>query len=171
MNKKYVSFDYSQIEAYLHKFEELRPRVEQVINNVLNEWGIIFLNKVTDNIIECKSVVTSNMIASFTFGDTNSIWEVDKNSITVGSKVRYAYLVENGHWNMGENVTHRFIPGYWKSGDTGDKFVYDPTAKGGMMLKLQYIEGKKFFAKALLEMEGQIGEIFDSYMAELLDIF
>ena len=67
---------------------------------MLNEWGIIFLNKVTDNIIECKSVVTSNMIASFTFGDTNSIWEVDKNSITVGSKVRYAYLVENGHWKM-----------------------------------------------------------------------
>ncbi|EKC73481.1 hypothetical protein OBE_02368, partial [human gut metagenome] len=115
--------------------------------------------------------VTSNMIASFTFGDTNSIWEVDKNSITVGSKVRYAYLVENGHWNMGEDVTHRFVPGYWKSGDTGDKFVYDPTAKGGMMLKRKYIEGKKFFAKALLEMEGQIGEIFDSYMAELLDIF
>ena len=163
MNKKYVSFDYSQIEDYLHKFEELRPLVEQVINNVLNEWGIIFLNKVTDNIIECKSVVTSNMIASFTFGDTNSIWEVDKNSITVGSKVRYAYLVENGHWNMGEDVTHRFVPGYWKSSD--------PTAKGGMMLKRKYIEGKKFFAKALLEMEGQIGEIFDSYMAELLDIF
>ena len=78
MNKKYVSFDYSQIEDYLHKFEELRPLVEQVINNVLNEWGIIFLNKVTDNIIECKSVVTSNMIASFTFGDTNSIWDVYK---------------------------------------------------------------------------------------------
>ena len=72
---------------------------------------------------------------------------------------------------MGEDVTHRFVPGYWKSGDTGDKFVYDPTAKGGMMLKRQYIEGKKFFAKALLEMEGQIGKIFDSYMAELLDIF
>ena len=40
-----------------------------------------------------------------------------------------------------------------------------------MMLKRKYIEGKKFFAKALLEMEGQIGEIFDSYMVELLDIF
>lgn len=155
MNKKYVSFDYSQIEAYLHKFEELRPRVEQVINNVLNEWGIIFLNKVTDNIIECKSVVTSNMIASFTFGDTNSIWEVDKNSITVGSKVRYAYLVENGHWNMGEDVTHRFVPGYWKSGDTGDKFVYDPTAKGGMMLKRQYIEGKKFLLKLFWKWKGK----------------
>ena len=62
MNKKYVSFDYSQIEDYLHKFEELRPLVEQVINNVLNEWGIIFLIKVTNNIIECKSVVTSNMM-------------------------------------------------------------------------------------------------------------
>lgn len=61
----------------------------------------------------------------------------------------------------------RFVPGYM----VGEKFVYDSSAKSGIMLKQRFIKGKRFWEKGIgiIEkmlpglMEKKVQQWFDSY--------
>ena len=49
-------------------------------------------------------------------------------SLEVGTNVKYAKWVNDGHKANPDGVASRFIPGKW----VGDRFIYDPNAKEGM---------------------------------------
>ena len=69
---------------------------------------------------------------------------VDDGSDEIYNNTEYAAHVEWGH-----RQKKRFVPGYWK----GDRFVYDPSAKTGMMLRPKFIDGAKMLHKAMDETE------------------
>ena len=55
-------------------------------------------------------------------------------TVVVLNNLQYASYVEYGH----RQQPGRFIPGYWES----DRFVYDPDAEGGMVLKKNWVKGR-----------------------------
>lgn len=57
-----------------------------------------------------------------------------------GRNIPYAAAVEFGH----RQTPGRFVPGRW----SGDKFIYDRTAKGGMVLKKSYVRGSHYMERA-----------------------
>ena len=57
------------------------------------------------------------------------------------AKEEYAPWVNEGH----DQQPGRFIPGEWK----GDRFIYDPDAKTGMVLKKSHVEGLHFLEHGL----------------------
>lgn len=69
--------------------------------------------------------------------------------VEVYNNTEYAAHVEWGH-----RQKKRFVPGYWK----GDQFVYDPSAKTGMVLKEKFVDGSKMLHKAMEETEDNIRE-------------
>lgn len=57
-----------------------------------------------------------------------------------GKDVPYAAAVEYGH----KQKVGKFVPGRW----SGDRFIYDRTAKTGMVLKTPYIKGSHYMQRA-----------------------
>ena len=62
-------------------------------------------------------------------------------TIEAYSPEEYAPWVNDGH----SQQPGRFIPGEWK----GDRFIYQPGAKTGMVLKKSHVKGLKFLEKGL----------------------
>jgi hypothetical protein len=56
----------------------------------------------------------------------------------------YATWVNDGH----RQRPGRFIPGHF----INNRFYYDPTAKGGMVLRKPFVKGRLFVEKGILEM-------------------
>ena len=75
------------------------------------------------------------------------VWELSDGDLTleVGTNVEYAGYVNDGHWTNPKGVQRRWVPGYWE----GDRFIYDPSAKTGMLLKQHWVEGAHYFESAL----------------------
>lgn len=75
------------------------------------------------------------------------------------NKMEYATWVNDGH----KQKPGRFIPGYWAS---TRRFVYDPNAKGGMVLKQKWVKGRFFVEKGILSI-ASVTEIEQIIMREL----
>ena len=68
-------------------------------------------------------------------------------AVEIYNNTEYAADVEWGHRQ------HKcWVPGAWKGG----RFVYDPNAKTGMMLKEKFIEGAKMLHTAMDETKAEI---------------
>ena len=80
---------------------------------------------------------TRLLLASFEKGGQDGVWLLSDGdlSLEVGTNVKYAKWVNDGHKANPDGVASRFIPGKW----VGDRFIYDPNAKEGMVLKQQFI--------------------------------
>ncbi len=144
MSGKYVEIDMSEFKEFFNNMEraakgEFRKELEQYLEGV----GFDFLRVVQDEIVRRKVMDTRLLLASFQKGSKENVWELTDGGLTleVGTNVEYAKWVENGH----KQQPGRFIPGYWE----GDRFIYDPKADGGMVLKQKKIEGKHYFDSAL----------------------
>jgi hypothetical protein len=59
----------------------------------------------------------------------------------------------------------RFVPGYWN----GDRFVYDSSAEGGMVLKYHWVEGIHFWEAALHAMERLCPAILEAKLQAWLN--
>ena len=107
------------------------------------------------------------LLASFHKGDGNNLWELTEGNLTleVGSTLEYAGYVNDGHWTNPKGVDKRFVPGYWQ----GDRFIYDPTAEGGMVLKQHFVDGKPYFDSALRILDKMLPEFLDKKLQEWLD--
>lgn len=144
MSGKYVDIDMSEFKEFFGSLEraakgEFRKELELFLEGV----GFDFLRVVQDEIVRKKVMDTRLLLASFQKGSEENVWELTDGGLTleVGTNVEYAKWVENGH----KQQPGRFIPGYWE----GDRFIYDPKAEGGMVLKQKKIEGKHYFDSAL----------------------
>ena len=74
-------------------------------------------------------------------------------TVVVLNNLQYASYVEYGH----RQQPGRFIPGYWES----DRFVYDPDAEGGMVLKKNWVKGRYMLTISTQELEQQAVQIVD----------
>mgnify|MGYP001523355716 CR=1 FL=1 len=74
-------------------------------------------------------------------------------TVVVLNNLQYASYVEYGH----RQQPGRFIPGYWES----DRFVYDPDAEGGMVLKKNWVKGRYMLTISTQELEQQAPKILE----------
>lgn len=165
---KYVDFDTAGADKFFDALEAaarggFRKKLELFLEGVGNE----FLRIVEDEIIRRKVLDTRLLLASFHKGDGNNLWELTEGNLTleVGSTLEYAGYVNDGHWTNPKGVDRRFVPGYWQ----GDRFIYDPTAEGGMVLKQHFVDGKPYFDSALRILDKMLPEFFDKKLQEWLD--
>ena len=86
------------------------------------------------------------------FGDTYVI--------EIVNPVEYASYVEYGH----RQEPGRFIPGYWES----DRFVYDPDAEGGMVLKKNWVKGRYMLTISTQELEQQAPALLEKKLYKFL---
>lgn len=165
---KYVDFDTAGADKFFDALEAaarggFRKELELFLEGVGNE----FLRIVEDEIIRRKVLDTRLLLASFHKGDGNNLWELTEGNLTleVGSTLEYAGYVNDGHWTNPKGVDRRFVPGYWQ----GDRFIYDPTAEGGMVLKQHFVDGKPYFDSALRILDKMLPEFLDKKLQEWLD--
>ena len=165
---KYVDFDTAGADKFFDALEAaarggFRKELELFLAGLGNE----FLRIVEDEIIRRKVLDTRLLLASFHKGDGNNLWELTEGNLTleVGSTLEYAGYVNDGHWTNPKGVDRRFVPGYWQ----GDRFIYDPTAEGGMMLKQHFVDGKPYFDSALRILDKMLPEFLDKKLQEWLD--
>lgn len=88
------------------------------------------------------------------YGTLRNAWAImpvgqrgDHYTIALINNLVYASYVEYGH----RQTPGRFIPGYWQA----DRFVYDPNAQGGMVLKKSWVEGRFMLTISTQELEQQ----------------
>lgn len=144
MSSRYVDIDMSEFKEFFAQMEraakgDFRKELELYLEGV----GFDFLKFVQDE-IKCRKVMDTRLLLdSFEKGNDGNIWELTDGGLTleVGTNVKYASWVENGHTQQ----PGRFIPGYLQ----GDRFIYDSEAKGGIVLKEKRVKGKHYFDSAL----------------------
>lgn len=81
-------------------------------------------------------------------------------TVVVLNNLQYASYVEYGH----RQKPGRFIPGYWES----DRFVYDPDAEGGMVLKKNWVKGRYMLTISTQELEQQAPKILEKKLYKFL---
>lgn len=156
-----VEFDTSEFREFFRRVRKAaRGDFKKELEQYLEAVGIDFLRVLQDTIMEMKVMDTRLLLSSFYKDAENSVWIYDKDDLCleVGSTVKYASWVNDGHYTTPEGVESRFVPGYWE----GYRFIYDPKAEGGMMLKRKKVEGVKFLERAV--------EIYEPILKEMLEI-
>lgn len=163
-----LEVDMSDLRGFIDRLEraasgDFKRQLELWIDGL----GQDFLRIVQDEIIRRKVLDTRLLLASFHKGGDSGLWELSDGGLTleVGSTLEYAGYVNDGHWTNPKGVERRFVPGYWN----GDRFIYDPAAEGGMVLKQHWVEGKHYFDSALTILENIFPGIFEAKLQEWLD--
>lgn len=156
--------DITEIQAFFKKMDQA---ARGDFNKELVEWmeaiGIDFLNQVRNEIIRKQVVNTRLLLNSFQKGSKGNVWKVSHGGLTleVGTNVEYARFVNDGHWTNKQGVSQRWVPGYW----SGDRFIYDPSAKTGMLLKQKFVPGKHYWESA----SHIFQKIFDASLEKKMD--
>lgn len=166
----HVDVDMSEFKEFFGSVEraakgEFRKEFELFLEGLGNE----FLRILQDEIVRRKVVDTRLLLASFEKSGEGNVWEVSDDGLTleVGTNVNYASYVNDGHWTNPKGVDRRFVPGYWE----GDRFIYDPSAEGGMMLKQHWVEGEHFWESALRILDQIYPELLEAKLQEWLDSY
>ena len=161
---RYVEIDMSEQRRFFNALEAaakggFRKELEQFLQGI----GYEFLRIVQDEIIRRKVMDTRLLLSSFTVGDEGNVWEITDGGLTleVGSSVKYAAWVNDGH----KQEPGRFVPGYWE----GDRFVYDRSAKGGMVLRASWVDGKPYWDSAIRILDKMLPDLLDRKIQEWLD--
>lgn len=158
---QYVTFDVSQLKAFADKMEsagkgDFKKELALWVDAIGNE----FLDMVVQEIISRKATDSRNLLASFSKGGNGNVWSSGDGGLTieVGTDVEYAKWVNDGH----KQQPGRFIPGVWN----GDRFIYQPGAKTGMVLKAQWVEGKHYWEAAIRTMENMMPKLIDAKLEQ-----
>lgn len=141
-----IEVDFSEMNAFVARLSTASGDFQKELSNFIEALGYEFLDIVQDRIIQKGNVDTGAMLSSFEKGASGNVWKLSSGdfSLEVGSDIKYAAYVNDGHWTNGKGEIGRWIPGTWN----GDKFTYDPNAKTGMYLRQQWVEGSHYFDEA-----------------------
>ena len=166
----YVEIDMSDFKKFFGRVEraakgDFRKEFELFLEGLGNE----FLRILQDEIMRREVLDSRQLLASFQRGADGNVWELTEGGLTleVGTNISYANYVNDGHWMNTKGVERRFVPGYWQ----GDRFIYDPAAEGGMMLKQHWVEGAHYWDSALRIIERIYPEILEVKLQEWLDSY
>ena len=165
-----VEFDMGEFRAFFQRMQsaargDFRKEVEKFLEGLGNE----FLRILQDEIIRREVVDTRQLLASFQRGGDNNVWELTDGGLTleVGTTVDYAGYVNDGHWTNPKGVAIRFVPGSWD----GDRFIYEPGVKHGMVLKQHWVEGKHYWESALRILDRIYPELLEVKMQEWMNSY
>jgi hypothetical protein len=122
--------------------------------------GMEFLKVVQDEIIRKQTVDTRLLLNSFQKSEDGNLFTLNEGNLTVevGTNVEYASYVNAGHWLNPKGVQTRFVPGHW----SGDRFIYEPGAKTGMLLKQKWVEGSHYWDDAIRIMEEMLPGLMEA---------
>ena len=163
-----IKIDMSEYEAFFARLKAAGDgRFKKAIRLFFEGLGMEFLRVIQDEIIRMQAVDTRLMLASFSKGAEGNTWEVSDGglTLTVGSTLNYAQYVNDGHWANPQGVKVRFVPGRW----SGDRFIYDPSAKGGMVLKQQWVEGYHYWESGLKIIEEMMPKLLENKLQAWLN--
>ena len=138
-----------QVDVDLSQYHDLGPNMKKVAEKGLNLTAQDLVGTLQKN-----SPVQHGLLKQ---------WFPTKVSDTeyiIKSPAHYVGWVNYGH----SQQPGRFIPGSWK----GDRFVYKPGAKTGMVLKKSYVPGKKFVEKSIEQVKPRIDDHFKVAISEVL---
>lgn len=162
------TFDFSEYKDFFAKMKQAAGGdFKKQMALFLEGMGFEFLRIVEDEIIRREVVDTRLLLISFHKGESNNVWELNEGDLTleVGTNVKYAAYVNDGHWTNPKGVSTRFVPRVWN----GNKFIYQPGAKTGMLLKQKWVEGRHYWDSAIRIMEKMIPDLIESAMQQWLD--
>lgn len=163
-----ITIDMSEYEAFFARLKQAgNGAFEKAIQTFFEGLGMEFLRVIQDEIINMGAVDTRLMLASFGKGGGGNVWEVSDGglTLTVGSTLDYAQYVNDGHWANPSGVQVRFVPGHW----SGDRFIYSPGAKGGMILKQQWVEGYHYWESGLNIIEKMMPKLLEQKLQTWLN--
>ncbi len=178
MSGRYVEIDTTEFKKFFESIKkaangDFRKEFELFLEGIGNE----FLRIVQDEIIRRQVMDTRLLLASFEKGAEGNIWRLEEGGMVleVGTNVNYAKYVNDGHrtfdpaktkhFTLPNGEEARFVPGYWQ----GDRFTYDKSADGGMVLKYHLVEGKHYFEGALHALDRIFPELLDAKLQEWID--
>ena len=166
-----VTFDTVELENFVKRLgTAAQGDFKRALNKFLEGLGMEFLRILQDEIVRRNVLDYRLLLHSFQKGDGENVWTLDENGLTleVGTNVEYAKFVNDGHWTNPKGVKCRFVPGYWQ----GDgRFVYDPSAKGGMVLKQHWVEGKHYWESALRILDKMLPDLLDAKLQDWMDSY
>ena len=164
----HVTFDLSEFQAFFDKLKQAASGdFKKEIALFLEGMGTEFLRIVEDEIIRREVMDTRLLLSSFQQGGGDNVWELDESGLTleVGTNVSYASYVNDGHWTNPKGVDVRFVPGVWQ----GDRFIYQPGAKTGMILRQHWVEGAHYWESAIRIIEKMFPELMESKLQDWID--
>lgn len=163
-----VVFDFKEFERF---FERLRRAAagdfKSELTLFLEGMGFEFLRVLEDEIIRREVVDTRLLLASFHKDGDGNVWEMNEGAVSleVGTNIEYASYANDGHWTNPKGVDTRFVPGSWQ----GDRFVYEPGAKTGMVLKQHWVEGAHFWESAIRIIEAMFPDLMEAKLQDWID--
>jgi len=166
---KYVSIDATELRRFVERLNQAGrgKEFEKELSRFLDAIAVEFLSYVQDFIIQAGSVDTRLLLNSFQKSGEGSVFIAQEGGlqIEVGTNVEYASFVNDGHWLNPKGVDMRWVPGEWQ----GERFIYQPGAKTGMLLKQKWIEGSHYFDDAIRLMERMAPQFMERKMRQWLE--
>lgn len=170
MSSRHIDIDVSELQSFFARIEraakgDFRKELELFLEGLGNE----FLRVIQDEIERRKVMDSRLLLASFEKDAEGNVWKLEESGLTleIGTNVEYAKYVNDGHWKNPKGVEQRFVPGYWE----GDRFIYDPSSKSGMVLKQDWVPGKPYFDSALRILDKMYPSLLEKKLQEWLDTY
>lgn len=142
LGKRWGSADFRQLK-------DLHKRLERLSSVELDGFCVQMANELAGRLL--SKVKKRTPVVYGTLRDAWAVMPVghrgDRYTVVVINNLRYASYVEYGH----RQEPGRFIPGYWE----GERFVYDPDAEGGMVLKKPWVDGRLMMTFSKNELENE----------------
>lgn len=131
--------------------------------------GLEFLRIIEDEIIRLKVMDTRLLLNSFHKGGDENVWRLSDSGLTleVGTNVEYASYVNDGHWTCKKGEKMRFVPGYW----SGNRFIYDSSAKSGMMLKQNWVKGAHYWESGLRILDKMLPGLTEAKLQQWINSY
>ncbi len=171
MAGRYVSIDTTELRRFIERLNQAGrgKEFEKELSRFLDAIAVEFLSYVQDFIIQAGSVDTRLLLNSFQKSGEGNVFIAQEGGlqIEVGTNVEYASFVNDGHWLNPKGVDMRWVPGEWQ----GERFIYQPGAKTGMLLKQKWIEGSHYFDDAIRLMERMAPQFMERKMEQWLGQF
>lgn len=144
------------------QLEELNRRLEQALNV---DADVFFRTAAKDLAARLHNKVVKR--TPVVYGTMRNAWAImlvgqrgEHYTIALINNLVYASYVEYGHWQ----TPGRFIPGYWQA----ERFVYDPNAQGGMVLKKHWVKGRFMLTISSQELEQQMPAILEAKLYDFI---
>ena len=166
-----MSIDTTELRRFIERLNQAGrgKEFEKELSRFLDAIAVEFLSYVQDFIIQAGSVDTRLLLNSFQKSGEGNVFIAQEGGlqIEVGTNVEYASFVNDGHWLNPKGVDMRWVPGEWQ----GERFIYQPGAKTGMLLKQKWIEGSHYFDDAIRLMERMAPQFMERKIEQWLGQF
>mgnify|MGYP001029668259 FL=1 len=166
-----MSIDTTELRRFIERLNQAGrgKEFEKELSRFLDAIAVEFLSYVQDFIIQAGSVDTRLLLNSFQKSGEGNVFIAQEGGlqIEVGTNVEYASFVNDGHWLNPRGVDMRWVPGEWQ----GERFIYQPGAKTGMLLKQKWIEGSHYFDDAIRLMERMAPQFMERKIEQWLGQF